>query len=171
MTRRNAQQTYCLSRLFFLLLFSVLLRFFLILSKNQTLLWKPWKTNRLFTIPINFLSIFGLFDRNIDQISCHHVSRTSAKLSQSFEVQKFCQNYNIHSAEMQDKLSYLLIPNLVYHIMVQAYKANLGLLVLSGAGFGHHLLFSGELTPKLYILHVVAVQRTTYVLCTTRVLH
>ena len=63
-----------------------------------------------------------------------------------------------------DKLGYLLA-NLVYHIMVQAHKANLGLLVLSGAGFGHHLLFSGELTPKLYILHVVAVQRTTYVLC------
>ena len=62
---------------------------------------------------------------------------------------------------MQDKLGYLLIPNLVYHIMVQAYKANLGLLVLSGAGFGHHLLFSGKLTPKLYILHVAAVQRTT----------
>ena len=79
---------------------------------------------------------------------------------QSFEDQKFYHNYNIHSAGMQDKLGYLLA-NLVYHIMVQAYKANLGLLVLSGAGFGHHLLFSGELTPKLYILHVAAVQRTT----------
>ena len=89
---------------------------------------------------------------------------------QSFEDQKFYHNYNIHSAGMQDKLGYLLA-NLVYHIMVQAYKANLGLLVLSGAGFGHHLLFSGELTPKLYILHVVAVQRTTYVPCTTGVLH
>ena len=111
----------------------------------------------------NILSIFGLIDRNIDQYDAR-------ERLQSFEDQKFYHNYNIHSAGMQDKLGYLLA-NLVYHIMVQAYKANLGLLVLSGAGFGHHLLFSGELTPKLYILHVVAVQRTTYVLCTTGVLH
>ena len=111
----------------------------------------------------NIRSIFGLIDRNIDQYDAR-------ERLQSFEDQKFYHNYNIHSAGMQDKLGYLLA-NLVYHIMVQAYKANLGLLVLSGAGFGHHLLFSGELTPKLYILHVAAVQRTTYVLCTTGVLH
>ena len=33
--------------------------------------------------------------------------------------------------------------------MVQAYKANLGLLVLSGAGFGHHLLFFRGIDPKI----------------------
>ena len=67
---------------------------------------------------------------------------------QSFEDQKFYHNYNIHSAGMQDKLGYLLA-NLVYHIMVQAYKTNLSLLVLSGAGFGHHLLFFRGIDPKI----------------------
>ena len=147
---------------FFLVLFSVLLRFCLILSiqmkRNQGNI-----TGLEQTIDAQYPVNFWLNWQKYRSIRCR-------ERLQSFEDQKFYHNYNIHSAGMQDKLGYLLA-NLVYHIMVQAYKANLGLLVLSGAGFGHHLLFSGELTPKLYILHVVAVQRTTYVLCTTGVLH
>ena len=52
---------------FFFLLFSVLLRFLLILAKSQNFSDNP-ETNNRFTFPINFLSIFGLIDRNIDQI-------------------------------------------------------------------------------------------------------
>ena len=70
---------------FFFLLFSVLLRFLLILSKSPNFSDNP-ETNNRFTFPINFLSIFGLIDRNIDQISCH-VSRMSGKFwLKTFEV-------------------------------------------------------------------------------------